>query len=75
MRVTFLAEQLDAGHIVPAARWLADEDVMGAAMQALHWGESYSLTISDDQAVYVFTAQTSSGVEPVLPGRETAWPL
>ncbi len=75
MRVTQLAEQLDAKHIVPAARWLADENVMASAMQKLCHGESYSLTISDDQTVYVFTAQMSSGTEPVLPGRESAWPI
>ncbi|TWE16984.1 hypothetical protein FB465_1979 [Kitasatospora atroaurantiaca] len=75
MRVTHLTEQLDPDHAATPVLWLTDQDGPEIAMDALRWGESYSLAFSDDQAVYVFTVQPGTGSEPVLPGRESAWPM
>jgi hypothetical protein len=75
MRVGQLAEQLDLKEAQPAWAWIHDEGAAAAAMRALLAGESYSLTVRDEQATYVFTAQFSTGTEPVLPGRGVGWPI
>ncbi len=75
MRVSQLADQLYLGEAQPARAWIDDLDAAAAAMRALLAGESYSLTVRDDQATYVFTAQVSMGTEPILPGRGTSWPM
>ncbi|WP_051812141.1 hypothetical protein [Kitasatospora sp. MBT63] len=70
-----LADQLDPAECQPARAWLDDEEAQASAMAALAAGESYAVSVRDDQAVYVFTAQVGTGAEPVLPGRESAWPI
>ncbi len=75
MRVSQLADQLDLKQAQPTRAWVDDLDAAATAMGALLNGESYSLTVCDDQATYVLTAQFSTGAEPIIPGRGVAWPI
>ncbi|MEV6209547.1 hypothetical protein [Kitasatospora sp. NPDC051914] len=75
MRVEQLADQLNIAHARPGRAWAQDESAAEVAMAALVWGESYTVTLVDDDAVYVFTAQPNTGGEPLLPGREASWPI
>ncbi|WP_407915970.1 hypothetical protein [Kitasatospora sp. NE20-6] len=75
MRVGQLADQFDLKHSQSVRVWADDLDAAAAAMDALLAGESYSLTLHDDRATYIFTAQVSTGDEPILPGRGVTWPI
>ncbi|MER5642071.1 hypothetical protein ABT095_34680 [Kitasatospora sp. NPDC002227] len=73
--MTQLVDQLDPDHAVTPILWLTDHQESEIAMDALRSGEPYSVGFSDDQAAYVFIAQSGAELAPVHAGRESAWSM